>query len=104
MVVFGMAVAFVELAYTLDRNDDPSIFEVLGYIVGARRHLDAVHEVTSHLAEVIEIETWRPSRDVHGAPAAASDPAESAKPSVAEAAAGQEKADVVLAIPEDNPR
>jgi UDP-GlcNAc:undecaprenyl-phosphate GlcNAc-1-phosphate transferase len=104
VVVAGMALAIVELAYTLDRNDDPSLAEVLGYVVGVRRHLDAVHEVTSHLAEVIEIHDWLPRQDSGDLRANEPRPAKGTKPAAAEAAAGQEKADVVLALPEDAPR
>jgi UDP-GlcNAc:undecaprenyl-phosphate GlcNAc-1-phosphate transferase len=104
IVVAGIAVAVVELAYTLDRNADPSMSEVLGYIIGARRHLDAVHEVTSHLAEVIDIEHWRPRRESTSAVSPEDPSPAPAKPAAVEAAAGQEKADVVLALPEDSPR
>lgn len=104
IVVAGIALAVIELAYTLDRNDDPSIAEVLGYLVGVRRHLDAVHEVTSHLAEVIDIEHWRPRRESKAGAAPEVESPAPAKPAAAEAAAGQEKADVVLALPEDTPR
>jgi hypothetical protein len=109
VVVAGTAIAFVELAYTLNREDDPSLAQVLGYIVGVRRHLDAVQEVTSQLAEVIEMDSWRPrSRPRIGGgmdgtvgPVAATDAPESlaTKTTVAE-----EKTDVVLALPEDHPR
>lgn len=106
VAVVGMAVAFVELAYTLDREDDPSLPQVLGYIVGMRRHLDAVHEVTSHLAEVIEIDTWRPRNPgpVEVGLAEPAAPPAAKEPTVAEAAAGRENPDVVLALPEDPPR
>jgi UDP-GlcNAc:undecaprenyl-phosphate GlcNAc-1-phosphate transferase len=104
IVVAGVALAVIELAYTLDRNVDPSMTEVLGYILGVRRHLDAVHEVTSQLAEVIDIEHWRPRRESQTSlPTEAASP-DPAKPAAAEAVAGQEKADVVLALPEDSPR
>lgn len=104
IVVAGIAMAVIELAYTLDRNADPSITEVLGYVIGVRRHLDAVHEVTSHLAEVIDIEHWRPRRDSTTDVVPEVEAAKPPKPAAAEAVAGQEKADVVLAIPEDTPR
>ncbi|RKZ14510.1 hypothetical protein DRQ53_11370, partial [bacterium] len=103
VVVFGLAVASFELAYALDRNDDPALSQVLGYILGARRHLDAVHEVTSHLAEVIEIEAWR-SRQVQDtesraapSPQLTSDACKDELPPTER----REKSDVVLAIPED---
>ena len=104
IVVAGLAMAVIELAYTLDRNDDPSMTQVLGYLLGVRRHLDAVHEVTSHLAEVIDIEHWRPRRAVDAIPAPEAKTPRGPEPAAAEAAAGQEKADVVLALPEDSPR
>jgi UDP-GlcNAc:undecaprenyl-phosphate GlcNAc-1-phosphate transferase len=104
IVVAGLAMAVIELAYTLDRNDDPSMTQVLGYVFGVRRHLDAVHEVTSHLAEVIDIEHWRPRHEPLAKPEPEPEAPATTKPAAAEAAAGQEKADVVLALPEDTPR
>jgi UDP-GlcNAc:undecaprenyl-phosphate GlcNAc-1-phosphate transferase len=109
VVVAGAAIAFVELAYTLNREDDPSLAHVLGYIVGLRRHLDAVQEVTSHLAEVIEMDGWRP----RSRPRIDAEPDQTVAPVVAakvpgslaaKASVAEEKTDVVLAHPEDHPR
>lgn len=106
VVVGGLAVAFVELAYTLNRDDDPTLAEVLGYIMGLRRHLDAVHEVTSNLAEVIELESWRPRAEARSAVGPEEPAVPAATPEVppVETTIAEEKSDVVLALPEDSPR
>jgi UDP-GlcNAc:undecaprenyl-phosphate GlcNAc-1-phosphate transferase len=106
IVVAGFALAFVELTYTLDREGDPPLPDVLRYILGVRPHLDAVHEVTAQLAEVIEMETWRPRR--HARTAAAGTEREPTtvieEPVPVTTPVAEKNPDVVLAIPEDPPR